>query len=184
MNESLLAGRYAKALLAYAEEVGEADALYPILLRLGRTLRRDYGAAEVVGNPTLSEKVRCGFVVALAGEQPPVSLERFVRLVFDHDRERLLGEMARAYTKLYRQSRGITHAKVVTSTKMDAEVLRRLKEIIRQRRGGEVELEEEIDPELLGGFVLHIEGEVLDASAKGQIERIRQQFIVRNRSIV
>lgn len=180
----MLAGRYAKALLAYAEEVGEAEALYPILLRLGRTLRRDYGAVDVVSNPTLSEKVRCGFVVALAGEQPPVSLERFVRLVFDHDRERLLGEMARAYTKLYRQSRGITHAMVVTSTKMDAAVLQRLKEIIRNRRGGEVELEEKIDPELLGGFVLHIEGEVLDASAKGQIERIRQQFIVRNRSIV
>lgn len=184
MNESLLAGRYAKALLAYADEVGEAEALYPILLRLGRTLRRDYGAADVVGNPTLSEKVRCGFVVALAGEEPPVSLERFVRLVFDHNRERLLGEMARAYTKFYRQSRGITHAKVVSSTKLDAEVLRRLKEIIRQRRGGEVELEEVEDADLLGGFVLHIEGEVLDASLKGQIERIRRQFIVRNRSIV
>lgn len=184
MNESLLAGRYAKALLAYADEVGEAEALYPILLRLGRTLRRDYGAVEVVSNPTLSEKVRCGFVVALAGEEPPVSLERFVRLVFDHNRERLLGEMARAYTKLYRQSRGITHAKVTASQPLDEEAMGRLKEIIRRRRGGEVELDVEIDPDLLGGFILHIEGEVLDASLKGQIERIRQQFIVRNRSIV
>ncbi|MBO7300095.1 MAG: ATP synthase F1 subunit delta [Tidjanibacter sp.] len=184
MNESLLAGRYAKALLAYADEVGEADALYPILLRLGRTLRRNYGAEMVVSNPTLSEQMRCNFVVALAGEKPPVSLERFVRLVFDHNREQLLGEMARAYTKLYRQSRGITHAKVTATHKMESEALERLKEIIRNRRGGDVELEEEIDPELLGGFVLHIEGEVLDASAKGQIERIRQQFIVRNRSIV
>ena len=88
MNRSLLAKRYAKALLAYATEVGEADLLYPLLRDLGRVLR-PAEAAEVVCNPTLSEQRRSQFVVALAGEGAPESLRRWVDLVFSHNREAL-----------------------------------------------------------------------------------------------
>ena len=184
MNESLLAGRYAKALLAHAVEVGEADALYPILRELGRTLRYDRGVRGVVDNPTFSEELRERFVVALAGEEPPKSLGRFVDLVFRHNREGLLGEMARAYVRLYRHHKGIVYARLVAVATPDEATLERLREIIRQRFGGEVELDVRIDEQLLGGFVLRVEGRVLDASARGAIERIRQQFVSRNRSIV
>lgn len=184
MNEGLLAGRYAKALLAYAIEVGEAEALYPILRSLGRTLRCDYKARGVVDNPTLSEGVREAFVVALAGEEPPGSLVRFVDLVFRHNRERLLGEMARAYVGLYRRHRGIVYARIVVVTPPDESTTQRLKKIISQRFGGEVELDVEIDEGVIGGFVLRVEGRELDASARGAIERIRQQFITRNRNVV
>lgn len=184
MNESLLAGRYAKALLAYAIEVGEEDALYPILRGLGRTLRCDQRVKGVVDNPTFSEELRERFVVALSGEEPPQSLVRFVDLVFRHDREMLLGEMARAYMRLYRRHKGIVYARLVAVSTPDEATIERLREIIRQRFGGEVELDVMIDKELLGGFVLRVEGRVLDASARGAIERIRQQFVSRNRSIV
>lgn len=184
MNESLLAGRYAKALLAYAIEVGEEDALYPILRELGRTLRYDYKVRGVVDNPTLSEELRERFVVALAGEEPPGSLVRFVDLVFRHNREGLLGEMARGYMRLYRRHKGIVYARLVAMATPDEATLERLREIIRQRFDGEVELDVMIDKELLGGFVLRVEGRELDASVRGAIERIRQQFINRNRSIV
>lgn len=185
MNESLLAGRYAKALLAYAEEVGEADALYPLMGRLEGVLRHESKEREVVDNPTLAESLRGDYVVSLVGgEEPPRSLRRFVDLVFCHNRERLLGEMARAYIRLYRRHRGIVHARLVATATPTQEEVERLKELIRQRRDGVVELEVVVDREILGGFILRVEGRVLDGSAKGAIERIRQQFIVRNRNIV
>lgn len=41
-----------------------------------------------------------------------------------------------------------------------------------------------IDPELIGGYIIELEGYRLDASVANQLKRIKQQFIARNRRIV
>ena len=184
MNESLLAGRYAKALLAHAEEVGEAAVLYPIMKRLSGLLRPTTSLRGVLDNPTLADDVREGVVLALAGEEQPESLRRFVDLVFGHNRESLLGEMARAYVGLYRRHRGVTYARVVAAKELDDATRSRLVELLGGQYGGEVELDEEVDEQLLGGFILRVDGKEMDGSVKGQLERIRNVFISRNRSIV
>lgn len=184
MNESLLARRYAKALVAYATEVGEAESLYPIMGRLSRVLRPTPDVRGVIGNPTLSEQTRVAFVVALAGVEPPVSLGRFVDLVFAHRRESLLGPMARAYVELYRKSNNITHAHLTTATEIDEATRERVEVLVAQEFGGVVEMEVEVNRDLLGGFLLRVNGKVMDGSVKGQLERIRHQFVTKNRSIV
>ena len=186
MNSSLLAGRYAKALLDYAIESGEADVLYPLMRHLGRTMRPAKGleCLEVVTNPTLSEEARRGVVVAMAGESAPESFRRFVGLVFDHNRQSLFGEMARAYIRLYRKRKGITFVRVSSVVPLDGTTRERIEEIIRSQRGGEIEMEEIVDEGLLGGFILRVDGKVMDGSVKRAIELVRQQFINKNKTIV
>ena len=181
MNRSLLAGRYAKALLAYALELGEAEVLYPILRDWRYKLHALRG---MVNNPTLSERVRSEMVVAMVGECAPVSLRRFVDLVFSHNRESLLGDMAMAYVRLYREHKGITFVEVRSAEPLDSHTQQRVVELVRRLRGGEIEMAVEVDKGLLGGFVLRVDGELLDGSAKSAIERIRQQFVNKNKTIV
>lgn len=187
MNESLLARRYAKALLSYATEVGEAGELYPIMDRLWRELRPEPSVREVVSNPTLSCEQRAACVVALAGggaESVPDSLRRFVDLVFAHRRQSLLGAMGRAYVELYRKACNITHAQLITATEIDSSTRSQIERLVAEEFGGTVELVVEIDREIIGGFLLRVGGRLMDGSVKGQLERIRQQFITKNRSIV
>lgn len=180
----MLARRYAKALLAHAEEVGESEALYPIMRRLSMLVRPAPNLRGVIGNPTLSDEVRGRVVLALSGASVPESLGRFVDLVFSHNRESLLGEMARAYVVLYRKHKGIVHARVTAATAMDETTQHRLKEHLRSIYGGEIEMDVEVNEQLLGGFILKVDGKEMDGSVKGQLERIRNSFISRNRSIV
>lgn len=184
MNESLLAGRYAKALLAQAVEEGQAEVLYPILKHLAHTIRSTSRIRGVVDNPTLSEQLRAEFVVALAGEEAPQLLRRFVGLVFEQGREHLLGEMARAYVRLYRRHRGVVYARVVTARELDRESYRQLHDLLVGQFGSRVEMDVVLDEQLLGGFVIRVDGKQLDASVKGQLERIRNQFMSKNKSIV
>lgn len=184
MNESLLAGRYAKALLAEALERGEAERLYPLMKHLGSTLRPLSPEMEVVGNPTIADRVRELFVVGCVGSEPPELMVRFVKLVFAHRREVYLGEMARAYVRLYRKVRGIVLVRITSAVPLDEATRERLAEVVRGHYGGEIEMVCEVKQELLGGFVLRVDGRVLDASVRSRIDRIRQQFISKNRSIV
>lgn len=186
MNKSLIAGRYARALLAYATERGEAEAVYPILSGLGRTLRpsAEWMGVQLIANPTISERRRSDALLTLMGAEVPESLRRFVDLVFSHNRESLLGEMARAYTRLYRQQKDITLVKITSAEPLDEEFVQKIVQVVQQHKGGEVEVETEVDRSLIGGFVLRVGGKVMDGSAKSAIERIRQQFISRNRTVV
>ena len=181
MNRGLLAVRYAKALLAYAIEVGEADALYPIFGKLRYALR---SSQEVVANPTLSEQTRAEAVVAMAGEGAPALFGRFVDLVFCHNRESLLADMAMAYVRLYRRHKGITFVGVRSAVPLDEHTQQRIAEMVHRQRGGEIEMQVEVEEGLLGGFVLRVDGEVLDGSARSAIERIRQQFVSKNKTLV
>ncbi len=184
MNESLLAGRYAKALLAYAEEVGEAEALYGVMLRVGEAFGADRRVGVAVTNPTLPREVRRGVILGLAEPTPPESFGRFVDLVFSHNRERLFAQMVGSYVRLYRRRRGIVRACVEFSAQPEESVLVRLREVLQQKFGGEVELDVRVNRGLIGGFLLRVDGRVLDGSVRGAIERIRNQFITRNRNIV
>lgn len=184
MNESLLAGRYAKALLAHADEVGEADLLYPLFRRLCCSLRTISGVACAVDNPTISSSIRSGMVIALAGEEVPESFKRFVALLFGHKREGLLGEIGRSYLKLYRSSRGLIHVELATASEMDAATLSRVEELVARREGGRVEMEVVVRPELIGGFVIKVDGKVLDGSISGELERIRRAIVGTNQSVV
>ena len=184
MNESLIAGRYAKALLEEALERGEAESLYPLMKHLGSTLRPLSSELEVVGNPTIADRVRESFVVSCVGCEPPELMERFVRLVFAHRREGFLGEMARAYVVLYRKARGIVLVRITSAVPLDEATRQRVAEVVRSHYGGEIEMVCEENKGLLGGFILRVDGKVLDASVRSRIDRIRQQFISKNRSIV
>jgi F0F1-type ATP synthase delta subunit len=56
--------------------------------------------------------------------------------------------------------------------------------VLTERFGGQVELEIIVDAGLIGGFVVRVDGRQMDASIKGQLERIRRQFAGKNKAIV
>ena len=60
----------------------------------------------------------------------------------------------------------------------------KLKALIESSTGKTLLLVTEVDQSLIGGFVLEVEDKLLDASVSRQLERIRAQFVERNRRIV
>jgi len=56
--------------------------------------------------------------------------------------------------------------------------------LVTDNVGGTLELEKVIDPAIMGGFILEVEDVRWDASILGQLTRIRNEFIERNRRIV
>ena len=111
-------------------------------------------------------------------------LGRFVDLVLAHHRERWLGEMALGYVRLYRKSRGLVRVRLTTTTQPEEALLARLKSIVEERTGGVAEVVQYTSPNIEGGFVLQVDDLLLDASLKGQLEKIRREFLRKNKTLV
>ena len=77
--------------------------------------------------------------------------------------------------RLLREMRGVHTAEVRTAQPLAPEVRDRLLQRLNALEGG-VELQERVDPDLLGGFVLRVDDRMLDASVKRQLTLIRREL--------
>ena len=99
---------------------------------------------------------------------------RFVRLLLRERREDYL----RPIMLMYRDVNHIVRAQIVTAAPLDKQILSRIEEVVaRHCKDAKLEFEHKIDPEIIGGFVLNVGGEQLDASIEKELKQLRLKLI-------
>ena len=154
--------RYAKALMAYAEERGAEERLYHELVTLAHSFRTVKGFCAVLDNPIVSvnEKFNLICTAADGDHKPSEEFIRFIRLV-------LIGV-----------------GKLITAVPVDKATEERIRQTAAHILHAYMELETVVDPSIEGGFVFDINDYRLDASIATQLKKVKQQFIDKNRRIV
>ena len=173
--------RYAKALLAYADDAKVEDAIYREALLLKDSYAQVPELRQAMDNPVLAFDVKLRLVVEAAGGK---ELERFVQLVLKEKREKFLQFMINSYIDLYRKQKNISIGKLTTAYPVAPEVVERIRKIVVSRTKGTAEFATKVGASLEGGFIFEIGTYRLDASVASQIRRVKQQFIEKNRRIV
>lgn len=158
MNTGAISTRYAKALLLLVQESGNGERVFAQV----RAMLRDPHAEYPVLEP---------------------ELERLVLLMQRNHRLEYIRFVLHSFLDLYCRAEHIRLVRL-TSCTPSPHLEERVRALVAQRTGDRVELETRTDPSLLGGFIYEVDGYMLDASVKNQIERIRHQFIEKNNRIV
>ena len=186
MNRSIVIIRYATALVKYARESGqgeivcsEAEVLEHAMHTVPELRRMVTAAPDAVSAFDKKKLLQS----ALGGKLSP-EMSRFLTLLNQNGRMDLVEDILRDFVKLYRRSIGIRKAHLIAVQKPSERMLQRMRALVRQKTGDDVIFEVEVDPSLVGGFVLDLDDALLDASIKRQLERIGEQFIERNRRII
>jgi F-type H+-transporting ATPase subunit delta len=82
--------------------------------------------------------------------------------------------VARAFRRLAAEHRGETTAEVVTAHPLKDDQLANLKQQLRSRAGRDVMVETRIDPEILGGIVIKMGSQMIDASIRTKLNRLAE----------
>lgn len=186
MNRSIVSTRYARALLKYVRETGNGEAVCSEAEKLVRLLdevpdlRTMLSAANDVVPPQEKAKL---FRSALGGEMSP-EMENFAALLNKGGRMEMTQDIMRDFAYMYHRTKGVRKAKLITAAEPTDKLIQSLKALIKQRTGDEIMIDVTVDPSIVGGFVFDLDDLLLDASVKHQLDRIREQFIERNRRIV
>lgn len=176
--------RYAKALLAYANDAGVEDAVYVEAQRLRDSFALVAGLRQAMENPVLPTDVKLKLICEAAGGKVTKQMERFATLVLKEKREKFLQFMVNSYIDLYRKQKNISIGKLTTASPVAPEVVERIREIVVARTKGTAEFATKVDADLQGGFIFEIGTFRLNASVADQMRRIKRQFIEKNRRIV
>jgi F-type H+-transporting ATPase subunit delta len=160
------------AAFGVAEKDGSLDRVEDELFRFGRILDREPELARLLSDSATPADKRIGLLRDVAGEKvAPVTatlLEQAVRT----PRSRNLDVTAEELSELAAARRYVAHVR--TPVRMTAEQEQRLTESLTRLYGRPISLQVELDPDLLGGLVVRVGGELIDGSVAGRIAAARR----------
>ena len=84
-----------------------------------------------------------------------------------------------AYVKLYREAQRIFKVAITSAAPLQPEELRRIKTLVERQlpEGATAEYVEAVAPELIGGFTVSIDNELLDASVANELKQLRLKLL-------
>ena len=170
-----VARRYARALLDVALEKGAAEALGPALGGAATLLAGQADLRATLAHPALSVEKKKKVATAVWTAESPLLL-RLITLLIERDRILLLPLVHDAYVELWNAHRGVVAAEAVSATPLDATQQAAIAKAASRMAGREVQLTTAIDPALLGGVVLRMDGRTYDGSIRAQLRALKTRL--------
>jgi F-type H+-transporting ATPase subunit delta len=170
-----LAGRYASALFDLARDQLQIESVGNSLDALDQALLDSKDFAELVSSPLVGREAAGKAFAALA---PQLNLDsitaNFLGVLARNGRKSELRSVIRAYRRLAAEQRGETTAEVVTARPLNDDQLAALRQQLRSRAGRDVNVEATVDPDILGGIVVKLGSQQIDASIRTKLNRLAQ----------
>ena len=173
MDIGVISVRYARALLKSATEAKIEAQVYQDMQLLAKSYIDVPALRQTIDNPMLAkEKKQMLLHTAIGGERASALSKSFVALVLKEGRESMIQFMANSYVTLYRQQKNIILGKLTTATRVSATMEQKMRKVVEAKTQGTVEFETQVDPDIIGGFVLEYDTYRMDASVKSRLNDI------------
>ena len=179
MKEQILARRYAKALFALAQERKMVDKIRNELHRFVAALEEKTEFADFFRSPENSRAAKRAAVEKIFSDRFSGLFFNFLLLLIHKGRHNAVPDIVRAFDDLYDRHYRRIRALAITAVPMDTTLADDLREKLSRSLNKKIELENKVDPALLGGIVLNVDGQVLDGSIRQHLERLRAEFLGR-----
>ncbi|NDV60144.1 F0F1 ATP synthase subunit delta [Bacteroides sp. 519] len=186
MDIGVISVRYARALIDYVCDEGVEDTLYQEFTRLSWSFYKFPELRFTLDNPILDTESKFNLIcIAANGEEKSSSaFMRFIHLVLKQHREFYLHFIVYAFLEFYRKRKNIASGTLITAVSIDEETREKIRKTAGAQVHAHMELDTIVDPAIEGGFIFDINGYRLDASVAGQLKKVKQQFIDKNKRIV
>jgi len=177
MNVGKISVRYAKALFSLSKEENLLKQVRSDMEYLTKLITDVPEFKSLIDDPILKPHQKMNVLnMILKNHIQPIT-QSFVELVVHNNRLSYLASVARVYLDIFKKNLGIEPATLVTAVPIDEGLRHTLIRIIEKRLNIKLELEENTDARLIGGFILKIGNQQIDASISNQLENIKRELI-------
>lgn len=176
MDVGVISVRYARALLKGSTDAKVEDTVYREMQALARSYIQVPDLRFTIDNPLLSKESKEQLFAAAVGGSPSALTQAFIRLVLKEDRESVMQFMANSYITLYRKQKNVIRGKLTTATAVAPATEQKMRRMVESKTNGTVEFETEVNPDIIGGFVLEYDTYRMDASVKTRLNDILTQL--------
>ena len=177
MTDSKAVSRYVKSLLNLAVVNGVLEEVHADMKSFGRVVSENRPLLNVLRSPIVKHYKKRNVLNALFQDRFNNLTMSFFRIITEKNREELLPQIAKEFHNAYNEHHGIGKASVITAVPLDNELREEILAVAKKVLGKpNVELKEEVDPAIIGGFVLNAESQQIDSSIKHKLKILQLNF--------
>jgi F-type H+-transporting ATPase subunit delta len=175
MNDSKISVRYSKALFQLALDNKLLDAVNRDMILISEVCKTNE-AKEFIHNPVIRPSKKTAIFHSLfEGNVEAITLS-LIDLVVKNGRESFLPSIARAFVTETLKYHGITETYLTSAVGVSAQIKKEISALVADVFNTKVDLKENIDPEIIGGFVLRIGDSYIDASIRNKLRKIKKEL--------
>lgn len=174
MAESRAASRYVKSLLGLAVEQGALEQVHNDMLLFGRVCEENRSFVLMLKNPVIKHAKKRDILQKLfVGKVHSLTMAIF-DIITRKNREALLPAIASEFHQAYNVYKNISKATVTTAIPIDNELRSQFETMVKSiSKKDKVELKENVDKEMIGGFILNVGDKQIDASIKNKLKMLK-----------
>ncbi|HRH80834.1 MAG TPA: F0F1 ATP synthase subunit delta [Thiobacillaceae bacterium] len=166
-----IARPYAEAVARMAAE-GNAWGKWSGMLAALAAVSSDPQVADLAGNPAVPGDTVAEIILGVCGDRLDNEGANLTRMLVENKRLVVLPEMARLFEDMKARQEGLLEAHVTTAFELSGEQLSALVGRLEQKFARKVTATQSVDPELIGGVIIAVGDEVMDASVRGKLSEM------------
>tara|TARA_B110000967_G_scaffold105386_1_gene108101 strand:+ start:841 stop:1380 length:540 start_codon:yes stop_codon:yes gene_type:complete len=177
MSTSRIASRYSKSLIDMATTSGKLDAIKEDMEMVVAICAESQDLRNLLKNPIVKSKDKIA-VLNRVFSGTDTTTQEFIAYLTDKRRENELHNVASQYISTYNEIKGIASATVVSATPLSEDAMGKMKTYVSSLLSiKDIELNNVIDPSIIGGVIVKHEDRLLDKSVSKELREIRKQLI-------
>ncbi|WP_159018841.1 ATP synthase F1 subunit delta [Algibacter sp. L3A6] len=167
--------RYAKALLSLASDQNTTEVVGNDMKLIANTLATSKDLSEALQSPVIPSSIKKSTLLDVF-KNADKSTNNLIDTLVTNNRINILGDIAVKYGELLDKSKGVEVATVTTAVALTDDLKKRVLEKAKTLTGKDVEVENIIDEDILGGFILRIGDLQYNASVANQLNKLKREF--------
>jgi F-type H+-transporting ATPase subunit delta len=172
-----LAGRYAKSLIDLAVERNQLDAVHNDMQYLRAVIKASREFANLLKSPVVQNDLKGKALTAVTKGNISELTAAFNQLLVRKNREFYLPEIVEAFINQYNAIKGIHKVKLTTAVEVSDAVKKSITDNIKfDNMTDSIELETVVNEELIGGFVLEYNNNLVDVSIARELRDLKKEF--------
>jgi F-type H+-transporting ATPase subunit delta len=99
----------------------------------------------------------------------------FLKLLIENHRMPVIFRVRRGYDELWEEENKLLPVQVTSAVALDTATVKQIGDRIAEQTGQKVDLSASVEPDILGGIIVRVGNQVLDASVRNRLEQLRKQ---------
>lgn len=177
MRNPRLASVYAKSLIEVAQTQNQLDTVQADMQYVKGVCNASKEFKQLLGSPIISITKKSSILAAvLQNNVSPLSWA-FITLVVKKQREGYLDQIADAFLTQYNEVKGIHEVTLTTAVAVDDAVKTEIIDFLKKEtKFSNVKIQSKVNPDLIGGFVLEFNNNLIDASISNKLKQLKKQL--------
>jgi len=177
MNNPRLAQRYAKSLIDISTDLKQLDVVHEDILFFNSVVKKSHEFVLMLESPIINPDKKYKVISAITKGNISKVTDAFIKLLCNKNREANLPGIIASFVEQFNTIRGLHTAKLTTATTITKELINSFVSKIKASTSYDhVQLETVVDDKIIGGFILEMEGKLIDNSIRRNLHDVQKQF--------